>query len=182
MSICIVGGGVQTGSTRHVGHLLAYCTCPGWSWGWRIWWNKWQGRKPTPTPLCAPQIPLDQTRDWTQAAAVGSQRLTASATARPCYEYTAVWDVVPYSPVDRYQRPLRICCLHFQGRRWIWWRCKQRVSSKLRKRSTSYNASETHDVQRVGPARGFPQPLHATHSVLKKPYGTQRKIFNPVPL
>jgi hypothetical protein len=27
--IFIVGGGVQTGSTRHVGHLLAYCTCPG---------------------------------------------------------------------------------------------------------------------------------------------------------
>jgi hypothetical protein len=27
--ICIVGGGVQTGSTRHVGHSLAYCTCPG---------------------------------------------------------------------------------------------------------------------------------------------------------
>jgi hypothetical protein len=27
--ICIVGGGVQAGSTRHVGHLLAYCTCPG---------------------------------------------------------------------------------------------------------------------------------------------------------
>jgi hypothetical protein len=26
--IRIVGGGVQTGSTRHVGHLLAYCTCP----------------------------------------------------------------------------------------------------------------------------------------------------------
>jgi hypothetical protein len=24
--ICRVGGGVQTGSTRHVGHLLAYCT------------------------------------------------------------------------------------------------------------------------------------------------------------
>jgi hypothetical protein len=23
------GCGVQTGSTRHVGHLLAYCTCPG---------------------------------------------------------------------------------------------------------------------------------------------------------
>jgi hypothetical protein len=28
--ICIVEGGVQTGSTRHFGHLLAYCTCPGW--------------------------------------------------------------------------------------------------------------------------------------------------------
>jgi hypothetical protein len=34
-------------------------------------------RKPTPTPLCPPQIPFDQTRDWTRAAAVGSQRLTA---------------------------------------------------------------------------------------------------------
>jgi hypothetical protein len=39
-----VGGGVQTGSTRHVGHLLAYCTCTGWLWGWRIWWNEWQGK------------------------------------------------------------------------------------------------------------------------------------------
>jgi hypothetical protein len=38
-----VGGGVQTGSTRHVGHLLAYCTYPGWFWGWGIWWNEdWQ--------------------------------------------------------------------------------------------------------------------------------------------
>jgi hypothetical protein len=42
--ICIVGGGVQNGSTRHVGHLLAYCTCPEWLWGWRIWWNEWQGK------------------------------------------------------------------------------------------------------------------------------------------
>jgi hypothetical protein len=24
-----VGGGVQTGSTRHRGHLLSYCACPG---------------------------------------------------------------------------------------------------------------------------------------------------------
>jgi hypothetical protein len=43
-TFCIVGGGVQTGSTRHVGHLLDYCTWPGWLWGWRIWWNKWQGK------------------------------------------------------------------------------------------------------------------------------------------
>jgi hypothetical protein len=40
-------------------------------------------RKPAPAPLCPPQIPLDQTRDQTQAAAVGSQRLTAWAMARP---------------------------------------------------------------------------------------------------
>jgi hypothetical protein len=34
-------------------------------------------RKPSPAPLCPPQIPLDQTRDRTRAAAEGSQRLTA---------------------------------------------------------------------------------------------------------
>jgi hypothetical protein len=60
----------------------------GWLWGWRIWWTEWQGnrstrRKPAPAPLCPPQIPLDQIWDWTRAAAVGSQRLTASAIARP---------------------------------------------------------------------------------------------------
>jgi hypothetical protein len=27
--IRIVGGGVQTGSTQHIGHLLAYCIFPG---------------------------------------------------------------------------------------------------------------------------------------------------------
>jgi hypothetical protein len=32
--------------------------------------------KPATAPLCPPQIPLDQTRDRTRAAAVGSQRIT----------------------------------------------------------------------------------------------------------
>jgi hypothetical protein len=40
-------------------------------------------RKAAPAPLCPPQIPLDETRDRTRAAAVGSQRLTAWAMARP---------------------------------------------------------------------------------------------------
>jgi hypothetical protein len=39
--------------------------------------NRSTRRKPAPAPLCPPQIPLDQTRDGTWAAAVGSQRLTA---------------------------------------------------------------------------------------------------------
>jgi hypothetical protein len=39
--------------------------------------NRSTRRKPAPVPLCPPQIPLDQTRDRTQAAAVGSQRLPA---------------------------------------------------------------------------------------------------------
>jgi hypothetical protein len=41
--------------------------------------NRSTRRKPALTPLCPPQIPLDQTR----TAAVGSQRLFASAMARP---------------------------------------------------------------------------------------------------
>jgi hypothetical protein len=45
--------------------------------------NRSTRRKPAPVPLCRPQIPLDQTRAQTRVAAVGSQRLTASAMARP---------------------------------------------------------------------------------------------------
>jgi hypothetical protein len=45
--------------------------------------NRSTRRKPAPGPLCPPQIPLDQTRARTRAAAVGSQRLTAWAMARP---------------------------------------------------------------------------------------------------
>jgi hypothetical protein len=39
--------------------------------------NRSAQRKPAPAPLCPPQIPHDQTRARTRAAAVGSQRLTA---------------------------------------------------------------------------------------------------------
>jgi hypothetical protein len=39
--------------------------------------NRSTRRIPAPGPLCPPQIPLDQTRDRTRGAAVGSQRLTA---------------------------------------------------------------------------------------------------------
>jgi hypothetical protein len=39
--------------------------------------NRSTRRKPVPAPLCPLQIPLDQTRDRTWAAEMGSQRLTA---------------------------------------------------------------------------------------------------------
>jgi hypothetical protein len=38
--------------------------------------NRSTRRKPVPAPHCPPQIPLDQTRARTRAAAAGSQRLT----------------------------------------------------------------------------------------------------------
>jgi hypothetical protein len=41
--------------------LLAYCTCPGWLWGWRIWWNKdWQG-KPKYSEKTCPNVTLSTT-------------------------------------------------------------------------------------------------------------------------
>jgi hypothetical protein len=45
--------------------------------------NRSTRRKPDPAPFCPPQTPHDQTRARTRAAAVGSQRLTAWAMARP---------------------------------------------------------------------------------------------------
>jgi hypothetical protein len=44
-------------------------------------WSTW--RNPAPVSLCPPQIPHDLTWAWTQAAAVGSWRLTAWAMAWP---------------------------------------------------------------------------------------------------
>jgi hypothetical protein len=49
--------------------------------------NRSTRRKPSPAPLCPPQIPHDQSRARTRAAAVGSQRLTAWAMARLSLPY-----------------------------------------------------------------------------------------------
>jgi hypothetical protein len=43
---CLVGGGVQAGSPRHVGQWMAYCICPGWLWWWRNWRNEDRQGKP----------------------------------------------------------------------------------------------------------------------------------------
>jgi hypothetical protein len=53
--------------------------------------NRSTRRKPAPAPLCPPQIPHDQTRARTRAAAVGSQWLTAWAMARPNYRPKSQW-------------------------------------------------------------------------------------------
>jgi hypothetical protein len=77
--------------TRYCGHFWpivqpqmideGYCGANG---GMKIGrGNRSTRRKPAPAPFCPPQIPLDQTRARTRAAAVGSQRLTAWAMARP---------------------------------------------------------------------------------------------------
>jgi hypothetical protein len=71
-----MGGEVHIGSTRHVGHWMAYFTWPGWLWWWRNWWNEnWQGKPKYSEKTCLSATwsttnPTCQTR-------VGSQRITA---------------------------------------------------------------------------------------------------------
>jgi hypothetical protein len=80
------GGWSPTGSTRYVSHQLDCCTCPGWLWGWRIWWNDdWQGKpkyseKTYPSVTFSTTNPTWSDRARTRAASVGSQRLTAWAS------------------------------------------------------------------------------------------------------
>jgi hypothetical protein len=70
------------GSTPHVGRFWPIVSDPGDCedgefGGIRIGrGDRSTRRKPVPAPLCPPQIPLDQTRARTRAAAVGSQLLT----------------------------------------------------------------------------------------------------------
>jgi hypothetical protein len=87
--IHIVWGGVQTGSTRHVGHWMTYCICPGWLWWWRIFGGMKIGRgnrstrkKTCPSSTLSTTNPTCQTRARTRAVAVGSQWLTAWAMAQ----------------------------------------------------------------------------------------------------
>jgi hypothetical protein len=76
--IRMMEGGVHTGSTLHVGHFWiivpALSDCEDGEFDGM---NRSTRRKPAPATICPPQIPLQQPRIRTRAAAVVSQRLTA---------------------------------------------------------------------------------------------------------
>jgi hypothetical protein len=88
-TVIVVEGWSLTGSTHHIGHQLACCTCYGWLWEWRIWWNHdWQGKrkyweKTYPSATLSTTNPTWPDRARTRTGAVGSQWLTAWAMARP---------------------------------------------------------------------------------------------------
>jgi hypothetical protein len=72
--------------------------CLGWLWDWRSWWNErfCQGKpkfseKTYPDATLSTTNPTYQTRARTWVAAVGSQRLTASAMARPPIHLYTIW-------------------------------------------------------------------------------------------
>jgi hypothetical protein len=89
--------------------------------------NRSTRRKLAPVPLCPPQSP-HAARTWTRADAVGSQRLTAWATARPvtCNTsgshdmtiktiFTIIWVMTPFNLVDIYRLFERRYRLLLQG-------------------------------------------------------------------
>jgi hypothetical protein len=65
--------------------------------------NRSTWRKPAPASLCPPQIPHDQTRVWTRATTVGSQRLTAWAMALPLMGLIRIGNIIMKGKV----KPLR---------------------------------------------------------------------------
>jgi hypothetical protein len=75
----------------HSARRPVYCTCPGWLWWWRIWWNEdWQGKPKYSEETCSSATLSTTNQTWgtrvrTRAAAVGSHQLTAWAMARPTY-------------------------------------------------------------------------------------------------
>jgi hypothetical protein len=96
-----VGGGVKTGSTRHRGHLLAYRTCPGWLWGWRIWWNEWQG-KPKYSEKSCPGATLSTTNPtWPDPGLNAGRRGGKPATNRFSYG-AAVFLALGYTLTPNY--------------------------------------------------------------------------------
>jgi hypothetical protein len=76
------GGWNPAGSTRHVGHWLAYCTCPGWLWWWRIWSNEdWQGN-----PKYCSSVTVSTTNPtWPDPGSNPGRRFGKPATNRISY-------------------------------------------------------------------------------------------------
>jgi hypothetical protein len=94
----VVGGGVQTGSTRHRAHLLSYCACPGWLWGWRIIRrNKdWQG-KPKYSEKTCPSATLSTTNPtWPDPGFNAGRRGGKPATNRLSYDAAKVHQLVEW--------------------------------------------------------------------------------------
>jgi hypothetical protein len=79
------GGWSPNWGTRHVGHSLAYCTSPGWLWGWIIWWNEWQG-KPKYSEKTCPDATLSTTNPtWPEPGLNPDRRGGKPATNRFSY-------------------------------------------------------------------------------------------------
>jgi hypothetical protein len=108
------GGWSPIGSTRHCGHQWPIVPAPGDYDNGEIGGmidrgNRSTRRKPAPMSLCPPQTP-HAARTRTRAVAVGSQRLTAWATARPhtdVYEAETFYQTPCHTSLKLHKRKIR---------------------------------------------------------------------------
>jgi hypothetical protein len=111
--IHIVGGGGQDGSTRQVGHWMAYCTCPGWFWWWRMWGNEaWQGKPKYSEKACPSATLSTKNPTWPDPDLNPGRRGGKPATNRlsygaakpatncPCYGATTTSPVSYFAGVE----------------------------------------------------------------------------------
>jgi hypothetical protein len=102
--------------------LVAYCTCPGWLWGWRIWWNKnWLG-KPKYSEKTCPSATLSTTNStWPDPGSNLGRCGEKLATNRLSYGAVNLLDVTtivisnlfPYSKLLKYN--YSVFCLFLFG-------------------------------------------------------------------
>jgi hypothetical protein len=71
---------------------MACCTCPGWLWWWRIWWNKdWQGKPEYSEKTCPSAILSTTNPTWPDPGLNPGRRGGKPATNRLSYVAANVW-------------------------------------------------------------------------------------------
>jgi hypothetical protein len=109
----VVGLYVQAGSTRHVGHSMAYCTCPGWLWWWRNWWNEdWQGKPKYSEETCSSATWSTTNPTWPDLGSNPGRRCGKPATNRLSYG-AAVLYVLVFMLLDSRQDKCSNRCLGY---------------------------------------------------------------------
>jgi hypothetical protein len=65
---------------------MTYCTCPGWLWWWRIWWNEdWQGKPKYSEKTCPSAILSTTNPTWRGLGLNPGRRGGKPATNRLSY-------------------------------------------------------------------------------------------------
>jgi hypothetical protein len=148
------GGWSPNVSTRHVGQWKAYCTCPGWLWWWRIWWNEdWQG-KPKYSEKTCPSATLSTTEStWPDPGANPSRRGGKPATNR--LSYGAARDVAIINAV------CTLWGLHGGGCSGLWYRLVLRADTDISEEHTvsAYTAEVCRVENQFGCIDGLPTLL-----------------------
>jgi hypothetical protein len=110
--------GVHTGSTRHVGYWMAFCTWPRWLWWWRIWWNEdWQGKPKNSKKTCHSATLSTTNPTWPDPGSNPGRRGGKPATNRLSYgaaQRVRYFLSSPQGP-DQFWSPHRLTSKGFRG-------------------------------------------------------------------